>query len=552
METKSKTSPARRSMAARAKRRLKIGFWSLFRRRHRQIPPESRPRRRLREDQITIDVLRFRLAHPGAVRENGDGMIYSAAFQNFILNRYAQEKQKFTRRKFARAAEISAPTLRVWLSLPRAPLLAGLEALRAAETGVVPAFALQTTPKPAWKLAPAFAAIELWLRTQFQSDLIDFFSLTGYGRVEVRKYFQKNAWRGLAVAGVLHALLILLYWSTLDKDENMRTVSILKYVEIKPVVVSDDSKPERRKLSGGAAAETPASGSVTAGSAGPLVVPDNFVPMASIEQLNQIAQLGRPTIPGLAPPSRITSSLQASNLPELNMGNIGDADKNAPDYQDLAGVGLPTAANVGNGYGSDLQAASIGTGSGSGGMGYGPGGGNGPGNGSGYSRGSGGGGGLESAVGNKAPAAPKKVEVKDKDLETVDLNKVFTELMEWMKSNQTEFEPILKRYLRYQPGSLTTNIRITVDAMSYDLFILCNEHSQDIGILLVEAGSGNAIMLRDTGFRKKSFYLSKGRTSRDEEGMMASLTMLENSPSREETKKFYDIFLSWWENNRKR
>ena len=145
------------------------------------------------------------------------------------------------------------------------------------------------------------------------------------------------------------------------------------------------------------------------------------------------------------------------------------------------------------------------------------------------------------------------MEVKQQNLETVDLNKVFLELLEWLKSNQSELSPVLKHYLRHRPGDLTADVKIETVPVDYDLYILCNEFSQDIGILLVEQDSGNAIMLRDTGFRKKSFYLSKGRASRDEEEhIVSSLTMLENSPTREETSRFYNIFLSWWDKNKKK
>ena len=570
MKTSPHTVSARRMTFYDAQRRLQRNFYSWFggRRSSPGDTPESRPRGRSREDQITIEVLRFRLAQPGAVT-NKDGEIeYSAAFRDFIIQRFEPERHKLTRREFAHAAEIPFDTLCDWLAVAAAQ---AFEALPPADATIIPAEAverlqheLQSSVQPAPRFS--WSMLGEWIRAQFRPEVfVSFYYLTDYGRKELHRVYQKNVSRGLAIAAVLHVAGILTYWSTLEQGEDPKTVTIFKYVEIEPRVVPEEKRSARRRVGGGSSPEAAAPGAPAPGDPGPANVPDNFVPMAAIEQLKEIAQLGRLSTPGLAPPQRITSSLHASTLPELDIGSIGFADKNAPDYQNPAGIGLPSASSLGstNGLGADLPAAKVGYGGGGvpggtgvggsgggGGYGYGPGRGS---RGSGDGPGSGTGTGLKSAVDRKGQAPPvNKVEVKEKNLDTVDLNTVFLELIEWLKSHQSELSPVLKHYLRHRPGDLTADIKIDTAPVNYDLFILCNEHSQDIGILLVEQTSGNAIMLRDTGFRKKSFYLSKGRASRDEvDHVVSSLTMLENSPTRAETSQFYNIFLSWWDNNRK-
>jgi hypothetical protein len=77
---------------------------------------------RTRSDQLTIDVLRYRLDHPGAVVEHARHNNYSDAFKFFILNRYDLECEALTQEEFAQAAEISLETLRTWLAQDRAPL----------------------------------------------------------------------------------------------------------------------------------------------------------------------------------------------------------------------------------------------------------------------------------------------------------------------------------------------------------------------------------------------------------------------------------------------
>jgi hypothetical protein len=146
-----------------------------------------------------------------------------------------------------------------------------------------------------------------------------------------------------------------------------------------------------------------------------------------------------------------------------------------------------------------------------------------------------------------------KIEVKDdpygeKNWHTRDLKKLFHELLEWMRNHPYDLPPALKQYMRYKNGDVTSRVGILTAETEYELFMLCNEASEDFGLLLVAAGdSTQAICLRDTGFRKQSFYLSKGIAGRNESAAVGSVSMLEQRPTRQETSKFYNIFLSWWD-----
>ena len=129
-----------------------------------------------------------------------------------------------------------------------------------------------------------------------------------------------------------------------------------------------------------------------------------------------------------------------------------------------------------------------------------------------------------------------------------DLKKLFQALVEWMEANPYEFPPVLKHYMRFKNGDITSRVAISTSETEYELFMLCNAASEDFGLLLVAAGdSTQAIGLRDTGFRKQSFYLSKGIASRNENGGVGSISMLEQRPTMLETSRFYNIFLAWWD-----
>jgi len=148
-------------------------------------------------------------------------------------------------------------------------------------------------------------------------------------------------------------------------------------------------------------------------------------------------------------------------------------------------------------------------------------------------------------------AGPEKVVLKgagEKDWKSRDLKKLFHELLEWMRKNPHEFPPALRQYMRVKPGDVTSRVAIAANADEYELYLLCNEASEDFGLLLVAAGDSTpAICLRDTGFRKQSFYLSKGIAGRNESAAVGSVSMLEQRPTYQETSRFYNIFLSWWD-----
>jgi hypothetical protein len=498
---------------------------------------------RFRKEHITIATLRFRLAHADAVKENGEYTSYSEGFKNFILNRYDEAREKLTRRQFARAAEIPVSTLRLWLAQTRRPLLAELEA------SVLPLAIAVQSPEKTRRLAKGFGSLGRAIRN-FGPWIVDqvrpepafvVVGNPGYGIFEVRKSQQKFIMWGVVLSVILNIVGIVLYEKTLKEGETLRTVSIMKYVEL-PQLEVEEPKETKKVSSGGGGAEP------SAGVAGNSVmaVSDQFVPMADViaipaEVADLAQQLGRPSLPtnGTALGNIVPSSSSLA-LPTLNMGSVGPTTPHATDFQNPAGVGVPSAfGSNGQGYTPGLQPAKVSYG--------GPGGGGG----SGYSTGRDRAPANERKPTKKVSTVAQKVEVKEKNLANVELDKIFQELVGWLQANQSELSETVKKCLGYKEGDITATVNITVDATSYDLYFLCNDKSQDIGILLAEQGqTANATLLRDTGFRKKSFYLSQGIAARDDDNSIISTSMLEQRPSAAETSRFYNIFLSWWDKNK--
>jgi len=133
------------------------------------------------------------------------------------------------------------------------------------------------------------------------------------------------------------------------------------------------------------------------------------------------------------------------------------------------------------------------------------------------------------------------------------LNKMFLALLSWLEKNQSSLSPALQVFMEYKPGDLASKVQVETGGVLYDLFIKCNESSQELGILLVTVGGerADAIYLRNVGFTNESHYLSKGYAVREEDsGQVLSVGMVEEAPTREETSRFYGIFLAWWDKNK--
>lgn len=222
-------------------------------------------------------------------------------------------------------------------------------------------------------------------------------------------------------------------------------------------------------------------------------------------------------------------------LPEVSVGVPNLPKYDLPVVASSSPDGVPVAGTASNVYNPSLKSAKVGFG-GVGGPSY--------------------------STGKMGPAADRtqsgglgnKITEKDfeKAREGIDFNKLFKELIEWMKNNQATLSPVLRSHMRHRAGDLTSKVDIKTASGVYELFLLANEQSQDIGLMLVtKDDSAKAILLRDTGFRKKSFSLHRGIAGLDEGShAVVSLSMSEENPTRNETTKFYNIFLSWWENNK--
>jgi hypothetical protein len=338
-------------------------------------------------------------------------------------------------------------------------------------------------------------------------------------RLRLRRVDQEKLWTYILTTILVLVLYIVIRQLTFPEPQfDVAKFAEIDFTKFQPPKPEAKEKPkEQAKVK-----ETP----------DPSKTAPEEVLQVDLTTLEDLTKMVDQTPKDLSALSRMAAATQSLTMPELNVGSVKPIF-NAPVIQNRPGTiavqGVPS-----NVYNPNLEATKAGMG----GV---------PGNS--YATGRAG-----PVTGQKAVSAKaEKVAVKnfgEADMKK-NLRELFMQLAKWMRQNPYEFTPSLKSYMRFKPGDLTSKAAIDAGGgASYEVFMLCNEASEDFGLLLTTTGdSASATMLRDTGFRQQSFYLSKGIAGRNEALEVFSVIMLEERPTKQEIDRFYSIFLSWWEKN---
>jgi hypothetical protein len=579
----------------------------------------ARRKTRSRQNQLTIEVLRYRLEHPEAMVECAGQTSYSDAFRSYVLARYNEAYRELTPEQFARAAGIAVAMLNVWLAPAQNPELEKAEATLRAEKSSAPFdedsakhsahfekwlsatrdFLNATGGELGWRagqistvlskvISVMIRALPKFLAYRHYDKIAELAPpatvlFSGYGAQGLKQCYQKNLSRGLAISTALHFIALSVYWgiSGFNRPEPVvKTIRIMIYPDLDSKIEDEagSSKTEKSRqpwANNGGATNASSLGLLNVSNIllplrvlpadyatippGPNV-PDNSatteMPMVDVAGLQALANQGIPSsIPGTGTMPLLHFVPKPAKTPQIDLASVGGENGMVLPSSNGNNIFHPQAQLVGLGITGDfnptLEASKAGYNGGSA-------------TGKSYSTGRAGAlpyrNGTGDGADNHGPSANdhkaenggfEKIPLKssgEKDWKSRDLKKLFHELYEWMQENPYDFPPALKHYMRYKNGDVTARVKIATREDNYELFMLCNEASEDFGLLLVAAGdSTQAICLRDTGFRKQSFYLSKGIASRNESAAVGSVSMLEERPTLPETSKFYNIFLSWWD-----
>ena len=126
-----------------------------------------------------------------------------------------------------------------------------------------------------------------------------------------------------------------------------------------------------------------------------------------------------------------------------------------------------------------------------------------------------------------------------------DFSPIYRPLIEWMKKHPGEFPEIVKRFMEYTAGDLTSVVNFVINDRRFLMFLMCKEQIYEIRISLIEENS--LTYLIDRGFKGKSNFLRFGTVDRQANGTILSFGTTRQAASDKRTTEFYQVFLSWWD-----
>ncbi len=129
------------------------------------------------------------------------------------------------------------------------------------------------------------------------------------------------------------------------------------------------------------------------------------------------------------------------------------------------------------------------------------------------------------------------------------LTSILDELIRWMRSHPADFSEVVRAFMGIRQDDLTSKARFRIGQRRFDLFLSFRDSEHELRICLVEGD--RSIFLIDRGLKERSNYLRAGRVARDPGGRLVSFETSQRSPSDARTAEFYQLFLSWWERQKK-
>lgn len=117
-------------------------------------------------------------------------------------------------------------------------------------------------------------------------------------------------------------------------------------------------------------------------------------------------------------------------------------------------------------------------------------------------------------------------------------------LIQWMKENPAPLPPGIEQLVGYQPKHLSSKIKeLSTSEGQYEMYLMCKQSLREIHIVLVR--DGQAKYLVDRSFQKQSRKFRVGPVRRSG----GTIVGVQNQAKArgEESKQFYSVFLSWWQ-----
>ncbi len=273
-------------------------------------------------------------------------------------------------------------------------------------------------------------------------------------RARLRRVDQEKLWTYIVTAVLVLVIYIVVRQLTFPEPQfdvaKFAEIDFTKFQPPKPEVKKENTPKEQAKTE-----QAPDPTNTT---------PE--MPQVDLTTLEDLAKMIDQTPKDLSALSRMAAATQSLTMPELNVGSVKPIF-DAPVIQNRPG-NIAVQGTRSNVFNPKLEASRAGIGSV-------------PGNS--YTTGRAGPITGKKAVSTKAEKVPVK-NFGEADFKN-NLREVFQQLARWMRDNPYDFTPALKSGMRYKPSDLTSKVTIDANATTYELFMLCNEASEDFGLLLV-------------------------------------------------------------------
>lgn len=142
---------------------------------------------------------------------------------------------------------------------------------------------------------------------------------------------------------------------------------------------------------------------------------------------------------------------------------------------------------------------------------------------------------------NKPTKARKRPNV---DLRSQDF---IAPIIRWMEANPASFSDVLKAYLDYAPGNLTSKTKVNYNNKTYYIYLLCKKALPQLTICVVDFETEEVVLIKDAGLMKEPRYLMEGRFYTGADGKEPEMfTSEQKKASSENAEKFSDIFWNWF------
>jgi len=119
-------------------------------------------------------------------------------------------------------------------------------------------------------------------------------------------------------------------------------------------------------------------------------------------------------------------------------------------------------------------------------------------------------------------------------------------IIKWMEANPFTFSEILKTYLNWSPGNLTSKVRVKYEGQSYHIFFLCKKAIPQLSICVINFATEELILIKDAELLQTPGYLMEGEVMAEGDKIFY-IDSQQKKASSASAVKFNKIFWSWFE-----